>query len=123
MCAVRFVCAHVTRGMVGGGEVRASSAGWSPHGGVKLVWSKHITESNYRGEVLGPWDPQPEGWGGSSLTCKSGWMSSPRKDLPNTKGRMCDVGQQALILSTPHCLSSLTHSLIKKAACRGSNTL
>lgn len=56
---------------VGGGEVRASSAGRSPHGGVKLVWSKHITESNYRGEVLGPRDPQPGGWGGSSLACKS----------------------------------------------------
>lgn len=65
------------------GEVRASSAGRSPHGGVKLVWSKHITESNYRGEVLGPRDPQPGGWGGSSLACKSIWMSDPRQDLPN----------------------------------------
>lgn len=101
---------------VGGGEVRASSAGRSPHGGVKLVWSKHITESNYRGEVLSPRDPQPGGWGGSSLACRSTWMSDPRQDLPTAgalRGERVRSGSSPLnwLRMTPHRLPSLPSSL------------
>lgn len=81
-----------------------------------MVWSKHITESNYRGEVLSPRDPQPGGWGGSSLACRSIWMSDPRQDLP-TAGALrgervrSDSSPLNWLRMSPHRLPSLPPSL------------
>lgn len=77
-----------------------------------MVWSKHITESNYRGEVLGPRDQQPGGWGGSSLACKSVWMWNPRKGDPDTgrlRGEHVKLGSShtAFLPLAPHSLNAL----------------
>lgn len=80
---------------------------------MKLVWSKHITESNYRGEVLGPRDLQQEA-GEEAPWLASVWMSNPRKDLPNTallRGEGVEVGGR----SPYRPLHAHTHTL-KKAS-------
>lgn len=55
-----------------------------------------------------PAGPAARRLGGSSMACKNVWVSNPRKGLPGT-GRLrgAAAGQQPLLLTTPHCLSSL----------------
>lgn len=65
-----------------------------------------------------PAGPAARRLGGSSMACKNVWVSNPRKGLPGT-GRLrgAAAGQQPLLLTTPHCLSSLPPPPWNRSGC------